>query len=414
MTGRSPTVSVRQRSADERRGGPATAHRSPSVTRVLHLLPDLAIGGGQAVVLDLVRHLDRSRYSVDVAYLGDDRSLEGQMRDAGARTFALRHHPGRAPRTLLALRRLLIDERIAVLHVHSDLDRRLGQVAALTTRTPVVGHLHSEWVHLGSTASPDAPLRRRARARLGAKVRGSIEHRTVRCYLAVSREVAERFEPRVRAPIELVAQPIDTTRFGRPGADEGVRARLGLQGDVPLLIDVARLAEGKGQEDLLHVVAALLGEFDDTVLLLVGDGPNRGALTQAVEQAGLTDHVRLLGPRTDVPALLAAADVFVFPSASEGLPIALLEAMAAGLPVVAYGLPSLRDLHDRGAPLQLVDRSPTEMSRAIGQLLHDPEQRAQIGRRSRDFVVQRFEATTATRRVEAIYARVGAPRSAGR
>jgi glycosyltransferase involved in cell wall biosynthesis len=414
MTGRSPTVGFGQRSAGERGDGPATAHRSPAATRVLHLLPDLAIGGGQTVVLDLVRHLDRSRYSVDVAYLGDDRSLEGQLHDAGARTFALRHHRGQAPRTLLALRRLLIDERIDVLHVHSDLDRRLGQLAALTTRTPVVGHLHSEWVHLGSAAAPEAPFQRRVRARLAAKVRGSIERWTVRCYLAVSMDVAERFAPRVRAPIEVVAQPIDTTRFERPDAGAGVRAQLGLGEVVPLLIDVARLVEGKGQEDLLHVVAALLEEFDETVLLLVGDGPDRSALTRAVEHAGLTDHVRLLGPRTDVPALLAAADVFVFPSASEGLPIALLEAMAAGLPVVAYGLPSLRDLRDLGAPLELVDRSPTAMAQATAGLLRAPERRAQIGQRSRDLVAERFDATTATRRVEAIYGRVSAPRSAGR
>jgi glycosyltransferase involved in cell wall biosynthesis len=412
MTGRSPTVDYGQRSAGERGGGPANAHRSSSVTRVLHLLPDLAIGGGQSVVLDLVRHHDRSRYSVHIAYLGEDRSLEGQMRAAGARMIALGHHRGRAPRTLLALRRLLIEERIDVLHVHSDLDRRLGQLAALTTRTPVVGHLHSEWVHLGTAASPHAPPHVRARARLGAKVRDSIERWTVHCYLAVSSDVAERFEPKVRVPVEVVAQPIDTARFGRCGADEGVRARLGIGAHTPLLIDVARLAEGKGQEDLLHVVAALLREFDETVLLLVGDGPNRSAITSAVEREGLTDHVRLLGPRTDVPSLLAAADVFVFPSASEGLPIALLEAMAAGLPVVAYELPSLRDLRDRGAPLQLVDASPAQMAEVTGGLLRTAEHRVQIGRRSRDFVVERFDADTATRRVEAIYRRVTAPRSA--
>lgn len=369
--------------------------------RVLHVLPDVAIGGGQTIVLNHVRHADRARYDVDVVQLraGDD--LARSFAEAGSAPALL---PGPPARALAALRRRLRGVDLA--HVHSDGDRKLTQLASLGTGVPVVGHLHSEWVHLGPMLPPHPSPARKARGVVTGSVRDAIERRTVAHYIAESADVARVFRPLVRQPITVLRQSIPVERFdgaaGRAGAS-GLRASL-RAGDGPLLVNVSRMVPGKGHLELLEAFRTVLGARPSAVLVLVGDGPERHRVEAHATSLGVDHAVRVLGNRHDVPEILSLADVFVFTSESEGFGLAVLEAMAASRPAVAFRLPAIEEFATDGESAMLVERGDVEsFADAVLKVLDDPALGARLGRAGRETVERRFPADAVARTFEEVY-----------
>ena len=373
---------------------------------VLHVLPDLQIGGGQTIVLQGLQHLDPSRYRTVVVTLTDDRNaLTGAFRDAGATVVEL--STGTGPRSALALRQVLAEQRVDVVQTHNDLDRKVAQPVAALTGTPVVGHLHAEWNHLGSHAAPDDPWAVRARSRVLSAVRDAAERRAVRHYVAESERVEQLFAPLVHAPISVLRQAVPVERFAaaRAGsARERLRRELGIDPAAPVLLDVSRIVPGKGQADLLPLLAELRRTRPDLVLLLVGDGELRPALERSARELGLSDAVVLTGGRSDVPELMVAADVFVFPSASEGFGMVALEAMAAGLPVVAYDLPPFAEFMQDGVTADLVPLGDVPaLTRAVARLLDDPALAAARGAAAARHVQRAFPSDAVARVFTDVY-----------
>lgn len=406
------TAAVR---SDRRAFAGAAAAGRP--VRVLHLLPDLRIGGGQAVVLQHLQHADRARFDVRVAALAATGPLLDAVEAAsGAPVLAVGSRraadgPAAAARLARALRR----ERIDVLHVHSDADRKVGQLAALLARVPVVGHLHAEWVHLGPMHQADPSRADRVRARLTGALRDGVERRTVRRYVATSARVADLFAPLVGPPIAIVPPTVSPERFAPdPARRATVRAELGIPTGAPVLVSVARLAEGKGADVLLEVLAGVLAVAPDAVLVLVGDGPMRADLEARARHLGIHHAVRFLGERLDVPDVLRAADVFAFASANEGFGIAVLEAMAAALPVGAMRCAALDDLVVDGLTGHLVPQGDVAgMVAALSRLLADGEARRAAGSAGRDLAAARFRPAAVAERLEAVYLDVLAARRGG-
>ncbi|MDQ6876379.1 MAG: glycosyltransferase, partial [Candidatus Dormibacteraeota bacterium] len=137
-------------------------------------------------------------------------------------------------------------------------------------------------------------------------------------------------------------------RFGGaptlPEARQSVRAELGVPADGRLVVSVGRLHQQKGHRDLIAAFTALARRDGDLHLVIVGEGEEERALRAQADEAGVADHVHLLGSRDDVPRLLAAGDVFAFASRFEGLPFSLVEAMAGGLPVVSTAFPGAEEI----------------------------------------------------------------------
>ncbi|MBB5786227.1 glycosyltransferase [Jiangella mangrovi] len=373
--------------------------------RVLHLLPDLRVGGGQTVVLGLLRQLDHDRFDVRVASLGGPAELRAEFAEAaGSPPVELGASAGGTAGAVAAVTRLLRRERADVLHVHSPPDRTAGHLAALATGVPVVGHLHSEWVHLRPSG------RLGARQRLTGSVRLAAERRAVRHYVAASAHVAALFAAATTTPITVLPPATDVT--APPPAERArLRSELGLDPDVPVLLHVARIVEGKGHDDLVPLLQDVRARFPGTVLLLVGDGDRSAAFRSAADAAGLADAVRLLGRREDVPALMAAADLLVFPSASEGLGLVVLEAMATGLPVAAYDLPAFGEFARDGETGAFVPPGAREeLTKAVIELLADPARRAAMGRAGRDTVDHSFRWPVAAATLAGVYERVAAER----
>lgn len=373
--------------------------------RVLHLLPDLTRGGGQGVVLELVTHADPDRFEIFLAWLQPPDDMAPAFEAAGADLIRMTHGGDGIVAAALELSRHLRHHAIDIVHVHSDPDRKVGQLAALLTRTMVIGHLHSPWAHLDPMHAAGVAGWRRGLSTSKARLRRALEGATVQHYLAAGDEVAGFHDGRLDAPVTVVRNGIDTEVFGPrdPFRHRARRRALGLTTEQHLLMCVGRLAVGKGQDELIRV----LRDVPEAVLALVGGGEEHQALAALAREVGVVDRVLFLGDRDDVPALLATADVFTFASLSEGLPLSVLEGMAAQLPVVAYSLPGLRGVITDGVDGCLVplgDRGA--MAAAIRELLGADARRHAMGQAARATVVERFDSQVMTGAVEQVYMRV--------
>lgn len=183
-----------------------------------------------------------------------------------------------------------------------------------------------------------------------------------------------------------------------------VRSGLGAAPGDPVLGTVSRLHPSKDHAALLHAFGELRGEFPRAALWIVGDGRLRGRLERLAGELGLAQAVRFLGTRHDVPDLLSAMDVFVHPSRWEGMPNALLEAMAAGRPVVASATDGIRDLVTDGRTGWLVEPGDVRsLARGAGEALRDRERARRMGEAGAALVRERYSLDAMVLAFQALY-----------
>jgi glycosyltransferase involved in cell wall biosynthesis len=238
---------------------------------------------------------------------------------------------------------------------------------------------------------------RRARAALWHAVLA----RCIDRYIAVSQHVAERLRERLGLPAARIRVIPNAVPVGRP-ARRDVRLRASVAGDPgrPLVLTVARLHAQKGLPYLLRAASAI----PDAVFAIAGEGEEREALESLARSLGIAERVRFLGHRRDVAALLAACDVFVLPSLYEGLPLSVLEAMAAGAPVVATDIGGTNEAltnDDTGVLVPPADAAA--LARAIQALLADRERARRLAAAARQYVRRHHSAAAMADDVGRVY-----------
>ena len=220
-------------------------------------------------------------------------------------------------------------------------------------------------------------------------------------YIAVSTAMAAELRRSVlRARnVRVVHNGIDIERFDRP-SDRALRSTFTGGTDRRLVLTLARLHWQKG---LRHLIAAA-AEVPQALFIVAGEGEERSRLEDDVTRLGLGHRFRFLGHRTDIPDLLAACDVVVLPSLFEGLPVSILEAMAARRPVVATAIEGSDEAVDDGVTGLLVPPAdPCSLARAIRRVLGDPQLANRLAAASRDRVEQQFSAEAMVSGVEHVY-----------
>ncbi|QNP65006.1 glycosyltransferase [Streptomyces genisteinicus] len=306
--------------------------------KVLHVITGLGVGGAEQQLRLLLRHLP-APYTAEVVTLTNPGAVADGLRADGVPVTHLGMGGNRDLGALPRLARLVRRGRYDLVHTHLYRACVYGRIAARLAGVPSVATEHS----LGEAEIEGRPLSRGNRAlylateRLGAAT------------VAVSPTVAGRLRawgvPGQR--VHVVPNGVDAARFAfDPAARRAVRARLGLAEDVFVVGGVGRLVPGKRFDLLVDAVAAL----PRAVLLLAGDGPEREALRARAVRLGAAGRVRLLGERADVPGLLSAVDAFVSASREEAFGLAVVEALAAGLPVLHGACPAVDDLPAGLAP----------------------------------------------------------------
>jgi glycosyltransferase involved in cell wall biosynthesis len=305
--------------------------------------------------------------------------------------------PGSAWDVAGARRLALALSRADLIHLHSPRAFFLGRLAALSCPRPSVLTVHVE---------PDAP------GGLRSRLYGGIERLLGRRFPDRVIYVSARALRETRAPWTARARVVENAAPPpSPATRAEARAALGCREDQAIVVSVARLARQKDLGTLVEA-AELVGRGE---FWIVGEGPERAALEGRVAALGLPGRVRFLGARSDVPRLLRAADVFVLSSLYEGMSVALLEAMAAGLPAVATDVgESGRLLGETGAGLLVPPRDKAALAAAIRTLLEAPERARGMGRKGEAraaLLTERatFEETAAV--YEEALALAGRPRS---
>jgi glycosyltransferase involved in cell wall biosynthesis len=233
-----------------------------------------------------------------------------------------------------------------------------------------------------------------------------VAHRLATHVTAVSEAVADTVValgvPRDR--ITVIPNGVDASRFEGATADRG---RLGVNGEGVVVGSVGCLAARKDYGTLLDALARLHAQGLDPWLVLVGDGPERASLETRARELGLGDRVRFLGERPDVDRLLPAFDVFVLSSREEGIPNALLEAMAAGRPSVATAVGGNREVLEDGSTGWIVPpQSPEALAGALADALRRPDEARRRGDAARRSMLEHHSIGAMVRRHEDFYRRV--------
>lgn len=287
---------------------------------------------------------------------------------AGAVGWLARARPSRSARCLLHCHSTFSPATIGILA-----KPLIGARVVVTAHTG--GLLGEVWEHQRS------PLRGIRRVLL----------RRADAFTGVTEETARELGAfvRPRSPVRVIPNFVDVGRF-RPAADPAerarLRARLGLDPRRPVGLFVGRLNPVKNVDLILDAVA-ILGDAAPDVLI-VGDGPEGDRLRRRAGELGLGGRVRFVGARPDVEAFLRAADLFVLPSVSEGVPLALLEAMASGLPVIATAVGGIRQLVQDGTTgLQVQSEDPKGLAQAMARVLDDRGLAERLGRGAREWAV---------------------------
>jgi glycosyltransferase involved in cell wall biosynthesis len=189
-----------------------------------------------------------------------------------------------------------------------------------------------------------------------------------------------------------------------PAEKIGKRLEVGLPLDSPVVTTVCRLTEQKGIPHLLRAAKALLPEFPEAVFVVIGDGPLKTRLEALAASLGLPSSLRFLGARDDVWDLLQASDLLVMPSLWEGLPVALLEACACGVPAVASGVGGIPEVVEHGVNGLLVPPGDeAALASAIASMLSSRERRLRMGREARRKVEERYSTDRIGRAIAGLY-----------
>lgn len=374
----------------------------PSV-RALHLISNLDVGGAQEVVRSLAPALSRAGASVAVATMRDG-PLREPLEAAGIPVTVVR---GRSrsmvgdPRAFGELRRIYDDlarvvdahrSQVVQTHLMRSLDFLVLALSRRSYRPSVIWTFHNARLDLRADQLPGRRwlLRPKRAGYRGLYRRAS---RAAAALVAVSDDVARAIDDDLRpVPGRLVTIPngVEMERYAGRAAP-GARAEIGIPSGVPLLMCVAKMLEQKGHRHLIDALAAIGHGGEPIHVALLGDGPLREEIEARARSAGVVDRVHLLGTRPDVPRLLAAADGFVLPSLWEGLPMALLEAMAAGLPVIATSVSGTRQVvEDERTGLLVAPADSAELATAMQRLATDRGLRARLGAAARDHVRAEF------------------------
>lgn len=365
--------------------------------RILHLITRLPTGGAEHLLASIVRHLDTERYESLVCCIQDRGELADMIEAGGVQVISLDRRGKRfSLGTVLALARLMREQHIDLVHCHLYHANLYGRLAARLVGIPAIATVHNTYVR--------RKWHRSLLNRWLGRGRGLV--------IAVSAEARnDVIEHDHLAPerVLLLANGIDLNRVDTVLSQAAAKERLGYAPDDFLIGCVGRLEAQKGH---IHIIAAL-GRMLQTApaelvrrlrLLIVGEGRLRGELERAIADAGLRDKVRLAGNRSDVAEILRSLDLYAMPSLWEGLSLAMLEAMAAGLPLIISDVGGAAEvLGDNEFGVRVPPGNVDALARALLALATDDAERQRLGRAASQRVREHYDLRERVARLAACY-----------
>ncbi|MBN1230668.1 MAG: glycosyltransferase family 4 protein [Anaerolineales bacterium] len=380
---------------------------------ILFLGTQMTLAGAQEVLLTQARWFHEQGYPVTATFFYDKEGLAPSWRSAHpfpvislnswVYTSGKFRNAFRLVGGLWRLFQLLRKNNFTVIETftpHSDI---LGIPVAWAAGVPVRLATHHGYIE-NST-------------QFLARIHGWLLNSGIATFMvAVSRQVKEfaiQKENTDPARVQVILNGIEFPKVpGDPQqAREEVRKELQVPAESVLAINVARFTRQKGHTYLLDAIPEILNENPNTIFAFAGEGPYKNEIEEKARSLGINDFIRFLGNRKDIPRLLNAADIFVMPSLWEGLPMALLEAMAVGLPVVVTAVEGVKDMIETNVngimiPIQDVPALIEKMN----VLIASPSDRQRLGKAGQELVVSKFNNDRMCREYEALFHKLAVSR----
>lgn len=355
-------------------------NRQTDAIRLVEAVYAFCWGGSESLAYRIVRALNHSgQYLCKMYAVGATGSMMETLETEGIgyRVFGKTRRFDLA--LVMGLAKQMRADRVQVVHTH-----HLGQLmyAGLAARLAGARVVHTEHEYY---------LTRTRRAQRLLRILSALADRVT----AIADPVTEFLRDRVGIPGDKLVTIVTGVDIGSFASAEPInRSELGWAHDDVVVASVARLEVEKGHHALIKAFGCLHGRNPKARLLLVGDGSLCEELQQRVEGMGLSDSVRFVGERKDVPRWLATCDVFALASLREGLPMVILEAMAAGKPVISTNVGCVPSVVQHGETGLLVASGDVEqLTAGLDRLVGDAEERRRIGRRGHEFVAAQYTFT---------------------
>jgi len=365
--------------------------------KIFYLLDSLNIGGTETQAVELARRMDPIKYDITLACLRKEGPLIERLNGSSVKVVEFHPQGGiDSPRGLYQLARMvafLRRERFDVVHAHDLWSNMIGVVAGKLARIPVIITSQRDLSHDAWYKSSRKKWLRRAQRASSAILTNA----------GMIREGLVRDEELPADKVRVIYNGVDLDGFQSTPSE---RARLfpGME-RARLVVLVGNMhTEVKGHPTLIAAAPGIGSRCPEVRFVLVGDGEMRRDFEQAAENAGAAPHFLFCGRRNDVSAILASCDVAVLPSAAEGMPNAVLEYMAAGLPVVATAVGgNLEVIEDGVTGLLVPPGDAVALGNAVARLLENPAFAERLAQNGRELVERKFSFERLTREVGELY-----------
>ena len=358
--------------------------------RVLEITGNAIVGGMERYVERLVATLPADRFEI-TCVCPFESPFTDALRKLGADVFITPVRDDPAWSAIVSITALIQARRIDVMHAHLSNAHVLACLASALTGVPVLATIHGRTLPL-----TDLEIYRLYRSHFSVVCQNALLH-------ALALGVAA-------ADVDLIGNGVDAERFAADAGEAWLQRRLQLSPDTPLVGFVGRLSPEKGPARFLQMAAQLHGSHPALHFVMVGAGPLRATLGAQVARMGLQEHVHFTGALDEMPRVYASLQLLVMTSESEGRPLALLEAMAAGLPVVASDVGGIAEIIVNGYSGVLVPPHDTDaLAHAVQELLGDHERAASLGRAARQRVLEHFTQSSAVDAMARLLERIASP-----
>jgi glycosyltransferase involved in cell wall biosynthesis len=366
--------------------------------KIAQVLDTLYWGGAQKMQLFLVETLRPLGVDITVISLCDtaDSPVDIELKKLGARVINFPFDRLFSPGPFLKLVQFVRAEKFDLIHAYLAYSNVVGPLAGLLTGTPSIASLRNADFERRSYTPQREFMETFSMRYFATRVmaNGSVVADFARLRLKNKRTVD--IVPNATDPIPVISEA------------ERLQIRREITGDPnrPFVLSVGRLTEAKGFPDLLEAFVTVRAQFPDAALVIAGGGSKLEDLKLQIERLGMQNHIFLLGRRNDAPRLLVSADIYVNSSHWEGTPVSVLEAMAAGLPIIATKVGESPHLLNEDSGVLVLPHQPQELADALIALLASPEKRAQLGQIAYERMRRYYSGETWRRSLLDLYAQI--------
>ncbi len=360
--------------------------------KVLHIVYSLHLGGAERVVTNYALHHDRQVYEPVVVALTQGGPLEDDLNAAGVTTYILGKRLGFDPRVILKLARIMRDEGVKIVHVHTPLANNWGVPAALLSGVRTV------------IRTEHGLFRRERQYYIFLNAVLGLFNRQILACSNRAKDSHVAMDPPSRRKYRTIYNGIDVAQYRNPGDTSKLRKELNLPEGTSVVGIIGSLIPLKGHRTFLRMAELVARDRPAVRFLIVGEGPLHGELESLARERGLAKQVIFTGVRRDIPELLSLMNVFVLSSYSEAHPLTILEAMAAGKAVVATDVGGNAESVVHGETGFIVPPDDSEtLYREVKRLLEDPELAARMGKNGYERVRREFTVEKMVSETEAVY-----------